>query len=332
MGGIRFDEQVAAALEALPDELRAAMSNVELVVEDENPDDPDVYGLYTGIPLTERDSGYAGVLPDKIEIYRIPLEEEFGHDPDLLVEEIRITVIHELAHHFGIDDDRLEDLGWGVRPAAKRAAQRPRRRPARSASGRSPRIRKPAEGGRAAAAPKAPGREAQPAPPAYRKPAAGERAADASSRRASDAKSLRADASHALGELYELGARRPATDEPDLDALLAPVEREPECRPPAAGALTVLVERRLLAMDPELCDDGGVAEVTAVEGLALVDRELPSLSGPVGRVELLCRLPAVDVLRSHPFQCHSEGLRRCKDGHVEFPGGIRPAGVGAGTG
>ena len=138
MGGIRFDEQVAAALEALPDELRAAMSNVELVVEDENPDDPDVYGLYTGIPLTERDSGYAGVLPDKIEIYRIPLEEEFGHDPALLVEEIRITVIHELAHHFGIDDDRLEDLGW---------AKQARRRRARSAS-----------------APKAPGREAQPAP------------------------------------------------------------------------------------------------------------------------------------------------------------------------
>ena len=65
------------------------MSNVEIVVEDENPEDPDVFGLYTGIPLTERDSGYAGVLPDKIEIYRLPLEEEFGHDPELLVEEIR---------------------------------------------------------------------------------------------------------------------------------------------------------------------------------------------------------------------------------------------------
>ena len=113
MKEIRFDEQVAAAIESLPDELRAAMSNVEVVVEDENPDDTDVYGLYTGIPLTERDSGYAGVLPDKIEIYRLPLEDEFGHDPDLLVEEIRITVIHELAHHFGIDDDRLAELGWG---------------------------------------------------------------------------------------------------------------------------------------------------------------------------------------------------------------------------
>jgi predicted Zn-dependent protease with MMP-like domain len=88
------------------------MSNVEVVVEPENPEDPDLYGLYTGIPLTERDSAYAGVLPDKIEIYRIPLEEEFGHDPALLEEEIRITVLHELAHHFGIDDDRLDELGW----------------------------------------------------------------------------------------------------------------------------------------------------------------------------------------------------------------------------
>ena len=58
------------------------MSNVEIVVEEENPEDPDLFGLYTGIPLTERDSGYAGALPDKIEIYRLPLEEEFGHDPD----------------------------------------------------------------------------------------------------------------------------------------------------------------------------------------------------------------------------------------------------------
>jgi len=107
-----FENHVRAALDSLPDDLRGAMSNVEIVVEDENLDDPDVFGLYTGIPLTERDSGYAGVLPDKIEIYRRPLEEEFGHDPELLVEEIRITVVHELAHHFGIDDNRLDQLGW----------------------------------------------------------------------------------------------------------------------------------------------------------------------------------------------------------------------------
>ena len=109
---IDFDEHVRRAVESLPADLRDAMSNVEIVVCEENPEDPDLFGLYTGIPLVERDSGYAGVLPDKIEIYRLPLEEEFGHDPALLEEEIRITVLHELAHHFGIDDDRLDELGW----------------------------------------------------------------------------------------------------------------------------------------------------------------------------------------------------------------------------
>jgi len=109
---IDFERHVRRALESLPAELRRAMSNVEIVIESENPEDPDLFGLYMGIPLTERDSGYAGVLPDKIEIYRLPLEEEFGGDSEVLVEEIRITVLHELAHHFGIDDDRLDELGW----------------------------------------------------------------------------------------------------------------------------------------------------------------------------------------------------------------------------
>ena len=108
-----FEEHVRAALDSLPAELQNAMSNVEIVVEDENPEEPDLYGLYLGIPLTERDEGYAGVLPDKIEIYRIPLEEEFGNDPAVLEDEIRITVVHEIAHHFGIDEDRLSELGWG---------------------------------------------------------------------------------------------------------------------------------------------------------------------------------------------------------------------------
>ena len=108
-----FEENVRAALDSLPAELQKAMSNVEIVVEDENPEEPDLYGLYLGIPLTERDEGYAGVLPDKIEIYRIPLEEEFGDDPAVLEDEIRITVVHEIAHHFGIDEDRLSELGWG---------------------------------------------------------------------------------------------------------------------------------------------------------------------------------------------------------------------------
>ena len=106
-----FEEHVERALASLPAELRAAMSNVEIVVEDENPDDPDLFGLYFGIPLTER-GDYTGVLPDKIAIYRLPLEEEFGDDPSVLEEEIRITVLHEVAHHFGIDEGRLDELGW----------------------------------------------------------------------------------------------------------------------------------------------------------------------------------------------------------------------------
>jgi predicted Zn-dependent protease with MMP-like domain len=109
---LSFEDRVRSALESLPAELRHAMSNVEIVIEDENPEDPDIFGLYLGIPLTERHD-YAGVLPDKIAIYRIPLEAEFGHDHELLEQEIRITVVHEVAHHFGVDEDRLTELGWG---------------------------------------------------------------------------------------------------------------------------------------------------------------------------------------------------------------------------
>ena len=106
-----FEDHVRRALDSLPSGLRDAMSNVEIVVEEENPEDPDIFGLYLGIPLPDRHD-YAGVLPDKIAIYRRPLEEEFGDDPDLLVDEIRITVVHEIAHHFGIDEERLAELGW----------------------------------------------------------------------------------------------------------------------------------------------------------------------------------------------------------------------------
>jgi predicted Zn-dependent protease with MMP-like domain len=109
---VTFEDHVRAALESLPAGLRNAMANVEIVVEDENPEDPDLLGLYLGVPLTERGEGYAGALPDKIAIYRLPLEEEFGDDPAVLEDEIRITVVHEIAHHFGIDDDRLTELGW----------------------------------------------------------------------------------------------------------------------------------------------------------------------------------------------------------------------------
>jgi len=109
---IDFEKHVRRALESLPPEIARAIANVEIVVEDENPEDPDLFGLYLGIPLTDRDSGYAGVLPDKIAIYRVPLEEEFGDEPAVLEEEIRITVLHELGHHFGLDEDRLDELGW----------------------------------------------------------------------------------------------------------------------------------------------------------------------------------------------------------------------------
>jgi predicted Zn-dependent protease with MMP-like domain len=107
-----FDTAVRRALESLPADLREAMENVAVVVEEENPEDPDLYGLYSGIALTERTSSYAGALPDKISIYRRPLEEDFGHDPDLLEDEIRVTVLHEIAHHFGIGEERLGELGW----------------------------------------------------------------------------------------------------------------------------------------------------------------------------------------------------------------------------
>jgi predicted Zn-dependent protease with MMP-like domain len=107
----QFEEHVRRALESVPPELRAAMDNVEIVVEDEDPEDPDIFGFYWGHPLTDRE-GYDGVAPDKISIYQTPLEEEFGDDPAVLEHEIRITVLHELAHHFGLDEERLDELGW----------------------------------------------------------------------------------------------------------------------------------------------------------------------------------------------------------------------------
>ena len=105
-----FDDHVRAALDELPPHLAAALENVAVVVEDENPDDPDLLGLYHGIPLTER-GDVAGMPPDTISIYRLPLEESFP-DPDELQEEIRITVLHELAHYFGLDEDRIAELGY----------------------------------------------------------------------------------------------------------------------------------------------------------------------------------------------------------------------------
>jgi predicted Zn-dependent protease with MMP-like domain len=107
---VTFEDHVRAALDELPPNLAAALTNVAVVVEDENREDPDLFGLYHGVPLPER-GDMAGMPPDTISIYRIPLEESFS-DPDELRDEIRITVLHELAHYFGLDEERLAELGY----------------------------------------------------------------------------------------------------------------------------------------------------------------------------------------------------------------------------
>ncbi|MDT5325042.1 MAG: hypothetical protein QOF25_2194 [Mycobacterium sp.] len=107
----RFDELVSDALDQIPSELTAAIQNVVVLVEGRHPDEPDLLGLYEGIALTERDSSYGGSLPDTITIYRDALLDICDTD-DEVVEEVTVTVIHEIAHHFGIDDDRLHELGW----------------------------------------------------------------------------------------------------------------------------------------------------------------------------------------------------------------------------
>jgi predicted Zn-dependent protease with MMP-like domain len=108
----RFDELVAAALDEIPPELAAVMDNVVVLVEDDPPaDDPDLLGLYEGTPLTERDWAYGGALPDRITIFRRPILRMCATEADV-VDEVHITVVHEIAHHFGIDDDRLHTLGY----------------------------------------------------------------------------------------------------------------------------------------------------------------------------------------------------------------------------
>jgi predicted Zn-dependent protease with MMP-like domain len=107
-----FEELVADALDGIPPELTSLMRNVAIFVEDDpDPSDPELLGLYEGIPLTERGEWYAGVLPDRITIYRNPTLRICDRADDV-VEEVRVTVVHEIAHHFGIDDDRLHELGY----------------------------------------------------------------------------------------------------------------------------------------------------------------------------------------------------------------------------
>lgn len=117
----RFQQLVAKVLAGLPTQIRVMFDNVEIVIEDEPSqeqlasvqlDERDtLFGLYQGIPLTERGSGYSMVVPDKISIFRRPLERAFPSSVEM-ARQVRITVIHELAHHVGIDEDRLDELGW----------------------------------------------------------------------------------------------------------------------------------------------------------------------------------------------------------------------------
>jgi predicted Zn-dependent protease with MMP-like domain len=105
-----FDQVIQEALDSLPRDLREQMANVEILVEDEPPYGQPLLGLYQGIPLTRRGINYNAALPDKISIYRGPLERLYGYDPDLLREQIKRVVLHEVAHHFGISDERLVEI------------------------------------------------------------------------------------------------------------------------------------------------------------------------------------------------------------------------------
>jgi predicted Zn-dependent protease with MMP-like domain len=106
----RFEEMVADALDSLPDELGRLMRNVAVTVE-HGPGPPGLLGLYEGVPLTSRTTGYAGVLPDRITIYRLAICAICSTEAEV-TEQVRRTVIHEVAHHFGIGDARLDELGW----------------------------------------------------------------------------------------------------------------------------------------------------------------------------------------------------------------------------
>ncbi len=109
----RFEELVGEALDEVPVELLTMMNNVVILVEDAPPDgERDLLGLYEGHALTERGWDYAGVLPDRITIYRLPTLQVCDTETDV-VDEVAITVVYEIAHHFGIDDERLHELGWG---------------------------------------------------------------------------------------------------------------------------------------------------------------------------------------------------------------------------
>jgi predicted Zn-dependent protease with MMP-like domain len=108
----RFEELVGEALDTIPDDLAARIDNVAVVVRD-RARDPHLLGLYEGVPLTERaDYGVGAVVPDRITIFRAPILAMCRTEADV-VRQVRITVVHEVGHHFGLDDERLHELGWG---------------------------------------------------------------------------------------------------------------------------------------------------------------------------------------------------------------------------
>jgi predicted Zn-dependent protease with MMP-like domain len=110
--GQRFEELVAEAVDGLPDWVQDRLDNVGILIEDRPPaDQPNLLGLYEGIPLTERGSGYFGVLPDRITLFRRPLLAAARDEEDLM-DLVAETVVHEVAHFFGISDERLDELGW----------------------------------------------------------------------------------------------------------------------------------------------------------------------------------------------------------------------------
>src|SRR5665809_29396 len=120
MDHAEFERLVADALDGLPPDIARAMENVDVLVEDEPapellaelPPGETLFVLYHGVPLTQRGpSTYYGAMPDRISIYKGPLTRAFRH-PDDIRDEVRITVVHEIAHHFGISDERLDELGW----------------------------------------------------------------------------------------------------------------------------------------------------------------------------------------------------------------------------
>ena len=108
----RFEELVGDALDEVPEQLTRLMDNVVVLVEERDPDDPHLLGLYEGVALTERGHDYGGMLPDRITLYRQSILAICETEDDV-VDEVAITVVHEIAHHFGIDDARLHELGWG---------------------------------------------------------------------------------------------------------------------------------------------------------------------------------------------------------------------------